>query len=765
MGRKKKEVKIEKTNEDPMIVNALKSIEKEYGKGIIINIGDNYKMDIDTIPTGSISLDKALGVGGVPRGRVIELYGNASAGKTTLALSIIKQAQLLGLRTAYIDAEHAMDLLYAKKFGINIKKWIFSQPDYGEQCLDVVQTLVETVKFGIIIVDSVAALTPKAEHEGTMSDQQIGLQARMISKFLRKNVAILEKTNTCLIFINQIRCIHKDTLLNTQKGILTANHLKIGDNIQDKKVLNVSKNITDGYKLSIKNHSPLIISKNHKQTVIRNGIKLDILAFELKCNDWILKNINNNNINIKKTNNDIKIKALKNCYYNCKKVLLPTIIDNDVSEFFGMYLADGCCIDKKNTSNYKIGFTENHIGRRVELLRVIQNIFNKKLNIKNPAIQLNGRYYVEFIKYFDLGYTARYKKFNVNILNKMSINNIKKFIKGSTFDSHFKNKGTVFVISNSSVNLANNLVSLLSFFNINTNTIFNNRKRTFEIYLNGRDLINYQKNIGFYDYQRKIYKKPKLYNNARGKFDIIPHELGTIIFKDIRKTCKKITSSKSYNNINTCYYVGLNYSRLKLLNLIQDVHYNNNFYINLLMNNLFSYIENIELIKGQEFIDVEVDGDHRFYANNILTHNSKIGVFGFGEKTTTPGGRALKFFSSVRIYLSRLGNIKHAEKPIGTKVCATVKKNKVAPPFLKGEFKIYFDEGISQIGEIIDYAIKLKIIEKSGGWLQYKNENIAHGIEKLRQLLRNDNKLYEEIKIQVMEALNKEEEEEVEHED
>lgn len=341
MGRKKKENKIEKTDEDPIIVNALKSIEKEYGKGVIINIDDNYKLDIDSIPTGSISLDCALGVGGIPRGRVIELYGNASAGKTTLALSIIKQAQLLELHTAYIDVEHAMDLNYAKKFGINIKKWIFSQPDYGEQCLDVIHTLIETGKFGVIIVDSVAALTPKAEHEGTMTDQQIGLQARMLSKFLRKTVAILEKTKTSLIFINQIR--------------------------------------------------------------------------------------------------------------------------------------------------------------------------------------------------------------------------------------------------------------------------------------------------------------------------------------------------------------------------------------------------------------------------------DKIGVFGFGEKTTTPGGRALKFFSSVRIYLSRLGTIKHADKPIGTKVVGTIKKNKVAPPFLKGEFKIYFDEGISQIGEIIDYAIKLKIIEKAGGWLQYKEENIAHGIEKLRQLLRNDNKLYEEIKTQVMEALNKEE--------
>ena len=342
MGRPKKVENKEKTIklEDVVLDNALKSIEKEYGKGMIMNIGETFKVDIDVIPTGSISLDQALGVGGVPRGRVVELFGNESAGKTTLALTIAREAQKLNLKVAYIDAEHALDLGYSKKIGANVEQpfMYISQPDYGEQSLDIAQTFIETGKFGLIIIDSVAALTPKAEMEGSMSDQQMGLQARLLSKCCRKLVGMVEKTNTCLIFINQIREI--------------------------------------------------------------------------------------------------------------------------------------------------------------------------------------------------------------------------------------------------------------------------------------------------------------------------------------------------------------------------------------------------------------------------------IGTFGYGEKTTTPGGRALKFYSSVRIDLRRIKTLTHAEKPIGTVVRATIKKNKVAPPFLTAEFRIYFDEGISEIGEIIDFAIKYKIITKAGVWFSYKKENIAQGMMKLRLLLKENKELYEEIKNLTMEKIN-----------
>ncbi|MFH1777609.1 MAG: recombinase RecA [Candidatus Omnitrophota bacterium] len=184
---------------------ALTQIEKQFGKGSIMKLGQQVKMEIPVIPTGAISLDIALGVGGVPRGRVVELFGPESSGKTTLSLSIIAQAQKTGGVAAFIDAEHAFDPGYAKKIGVNLDDLLISQPDTGEQALEITETLVRSNAVDIIVIDSVAALTPKAEIEGDMGDSHIGLQARLMSQALRKLTAAISKSKTCVLFINQIR--------------------------------------------------------------------------------------------------------------------------------------------------------------------------------------------------------------------------------------------------------------------------------------------------------------------------------------------------------------------------------------------------------------------------------------------------------------------------------------------------------------------------------------------------------------------------------
>lgn len=183
----------------------IKEIKTRYGEGAIMKLGEVGKVEVDAIPTGSISLDIALGVGGVPRGRIIEIYGPESSGKTTLALHIVAQAQKSGGKAAFIDAEHALDPEYAKRIGVKIDDLIISQPDSGEQALEIVETLVKSQEIDAIIVDSVAALTPQAEIEGEMGAQFIGLQARLMSQALRKLTAIASKTKTVIIFINQIR--------------------------------------------------------------------------------------------------------------------------------------------------------------------------------------------------------------------------------------------------------------------------------------------------------------------------------------------------------------------------------------------------------------------------------------------------------------------------------------------------------------------------------------------------------------------------------
>ncbi len=193
-------------NKNEALDSALFQIEKQFGKGSIMKLGEKeLNIDIPVVSTGSITLDAAIGVGGVPKGRVIEIYGPESSGKTTLALHIVAESQKEGGVAAYIDAEHALDLNYARKLGVKVDEILLSQPDCGEDALEIAEILVRSNAVDIIVIDSVAALVPKAELEGQMEDSQIGLQARLMSKALRKLTALVNKTNTILIFINQIR--------------------------------------------------------------------------------------------------------------------------------------------------------------------------------------------------------------------------------------------------------------------------------------------------------------------------------------------------------------------------------------------------------------------------------------------------------------------------------------------------------------------------------------------------------------------------------
>ncbi len=196
---------VENTEKKKALEAAMSQIEKQFGKGSVMKLGEFKAMEIEAIPTGALSLDIALGIGGVPRGRIIEIFGPESSGKTTLALHIIAEAQKMGGEAAFIDAEHALDPVYSKKLGVDIDNLIVSQPDTGEQALEITESLVRSGALDVIVVDSVAALVPKAEIDGDMGDSHMGLQARLMSQALRKLTASINKSKTVLIFINQLR--------------------------------------------------------------------------------------------------------------------------------------------------------------------------------------------------------------------------------------------------------------------------------------------------------------------------------------------------------------------------------------------------------------------------------------------------------------------------------------------------------------------------------------------------------------------------------
>lgn len=192
-------------NRQKAIELAIKQIDKAFGKGALIRLGDKPVEKIDAISTGSLGLDLALGIGGIPKGRIIEVYGPESSGKTTLALQVVAECQKKGGICAFIDAEHALDVTYAKRLGVDVENLLVSQPDFGEQALEILETLTRSGGVDLIVIDSVAALTPKSEIEGDMGDQHVGLQARLMSQALRKVTGIIHKMNTTVIFINQIR--------------------------------------------------------------------------------------------------------------------------------------------------------------------------------------------------------------------------------------------------------------------------------------------------------------------------------------------------------------------------------------------------------------------------------------------------------------------------------------------------------------------------------------------------------------------------------
>src|SRR3989338_5811259 len=206
MSKKKDDEKIEKTADTEKPLNdLLSSLQEKYGEGAIMKLGDARMKDVEVIPTGSFSLDLALGVGGLPRGRVVEIFGPEASGKTTLALNVVAQAQRQGGKTAFIDAEHALDPVYAAHLGVKVNELLISQPDRGEEALNILESLVRSGMISVVVVDSVAALTPRAELEGEMGEQHVGRQARMMGQALRKLTALANNTQTLVIFINQLR--------------------------------------------------------------------------------------------------------------------------------------------------------------------------------------------------------------------------------------------------------------------------------------------------------------------------------------------------------------------------------------------------------------------------------------------------------------------------------------------------------------------------------------------------------------------------------
>ena len=667
---------------------AMLQIEKQFGKGSVMRLGDNIEqLQVDTFPSGSLGLDLALG-GGVPKGRVIEVYGPESAGKTTLALHMIAEVQKAGGIAGFIDAEHALDPVYAKNIGVDIDNLYISQPDCGEQAMEITETMIRSGAINIIVVDSVAALVPKAEIDGDMGDAHVGLQARLMSQALRKLTAAISQTQCTVIFINQLRekvgvmfgCLHADTMIPLADGRSFPIRKIVDEKIHgevwaydEKEEKFVKKPIIDWH-------------YNGEVAENRDYIHIETGAFDSE----------NGMCGITVTPDH---KVLTKDGWKCAKDLTVndyllskyrSIINGTLEDFlYGTFVGDSTItIRDKNTGAIKLQDNNNkaYVDWKVSKLTPY---FNFKERQSNQYVRHESNFSTElaivksiigdrnplaFLKYHfsTLGLALWYMddgNFDSSSSHCRASISIKRIAKDKALMNSvleaFANIGLCGSFAND---------GCLNFDKENTMKLF--------------DMI------AKYIPECMQYKLDDSHKNKYEEFVLTSHNVmrtGYLPIKAIR-----IASGKQMRQ------------RGKYDLTIQDCH---------------------------NYIAGGVD-------NGVLVHNSP---------ETTTGGRALKFYASVRLDIRRIETVKEKGEPVANRVRVKVVKNKIAPPFRQAEFDVTFGNGISHVGEVVDLGTEDDIITKSGAWYSYGTERIGQGREAAKIYLSEHPDLMNEIEAKIRE--------------
>jgi recombination protein RecA len=679
---------------DKALDMALGQIEKQFGKGAIMRMGDGTQVAVSAISTGALSLDIALGVGGLPRGRVVEIYGPESSGKTTVALHAIAEAQKAGGIAAFIDAEHALDPRYAAALGVDIESLLVSQPDTGEQALEITDMLVRSGAVDIVVVDSVAALTPRAEIEGEMGDSHVGLQARLMSQALRKLAGTLSKSRTCAIFINQIRekigvmfgCFDWSTQVTLADGSkecigkIVDQRLPVDVLSYDERLGRiVPKRVTDWFDngvtdkfLSITVQRPdgngrahFAATSNHLINTPSgwreagdlevDDLVIQATSFHLSDFQWevvVGGLLGDSALSPNQNGCSARLRwghaARQAEYADWKASLFANIGTSRSTNAKGVVLHDVRPLRELAELREAV-----HIGGR----KVISHDYLKRLTPLSLAIwYADGGTFTKGLQERTRGESGR-SEICVEALDTGSQVRLQEFLR----DEHgIDTKLTV---------TAGNAILRFS----------------------TADTAKLHRLIAPYIHPSMDYK---LLPSERGKFDVTP------VFDDVR-------------------YEPIVMPVMKIS-------------------------EQESLARRRHRYDIEVDGTHNYFVDGVMVHNSP---------ETQPGGRALKFYSSVRLDVRRIESLKDGTDFVGNRVRVKVVKNKVAPPFRQAEFDILFGEGISKEGSILDVGVDAGFIRKAGAWYTYDGEQLGQGRENARNFLREHDEVAAEIYKKVTEHL------------
>ena len=687
------------TDREKALDAALAHIERQFGKGSVMRLGEEGRAPVEVIPTGSIALDVALGIGGLPRGRIVEIYGPESSGKTTVALHAIANVQKAGGIAAIIDAEHALDPTYASGLGVDLDSLYVSQPDTGEQALEIADTLVRSGAIDLIVIDSVAALVPRAEIEGEMGDSHVGLQARLMSQALRKMAGALSQTGTTAIFINQLR-----EKIGVMFGCFSyGTRVTLADGTQEK------------------------IGK-----LVNQRRQVDVLTYDPETDQVVARPIRN-------------------------------WFDNGNADRFLKFTVE------KPSGNGKAQFaaTENHLVRTPGGWRPAGEICEGDRVMVNEVHRLSALQWQVVLgsvlgdgalsrtrrsrgTRFRLGHGARQKEYldyKAGLLDNIPMTR------------HTNAKGQSFIDTTPLPEIAelHDVVYAVP-----------GRKHISEEYL--KALTPFALAIWFMDdgsfqlrskgaQQRTLggsgrieFCVEALTAGSRGRLaDYLRHTWGLDVrlgdrgSRGVSILSFTTQSSAKFMDIVAPYiHPSMDY---KLLERFRGQFAVSPEFVEPRLRPAPAIVRDVRVkppTRSMKRFDIEVEGTHNYFVDGVLVHNSP---------ETTTGGKALKFYASVRLDIRRIETLKGGTEAVGNRTRVKVVKNKMAPPFKQAEFDILYGEGISREGSLIDLGVDAGIVRKSGAWYTYEGDQLGQGKENSRAFLRDNPDLADEIEKRIKETM------------
>ena len=683
---------------------ALLQIERQFGKGSVMRLGEESRVPVEVIPTGSIALDVALGIGGLPRGRIVEIYGPESSGKTSLALHAVANAQKAGGIAAFIDAEHALDPDYAQKLGVDTDALLVSQPDTGEQALEIVDMLIRSGAVDVVVIDSVAALVPKAEIEGEMGDSHVGLQARLMSQALRKITGALSQTKTTAIFINQLR---------EKVGVMFGcaswyTWVTLADGTRER----IGKIVNQKMPVEVLSYDPDLGKMVPRRVVnwFNNGKTDEFLHFVVERSGGgtghgrAIMDVTRNHL--VRTPGGWR-EAGEIAVGDRVMLAQPSLLsDKQAQVILGALMGDGALSKPVRTDDESARFRMGHGAKQAEyldwkmsLLANIQHV--RTTNAKGavfadftPLAELSNLreavYFGDGKKHLTWEYLKSLTPLALAIwyMDDGSFTVRSKGVQERTAGGTGRIEICIEAMSPGS---RDRLVKYLrDTHKLDVKLVSKGVRRVSVLVFTTASSEKFQKLVAPYIHPSMEYK---LLPKFRGQFAVEPE------FKE--PTIHPVPARVLSIAPNASFPIMSRY-------------------------------------------DIEVEGSHNYLADGILVHNSP---------ETTTGGKALKFYASVRLDIRRIETLKDGTEAVGNRTRVKVVKNKVAPPFKTAEFDILYGVGISKEGSLIDLGVEQGIVRKAGAWYTYEGDQLGQGKENARNFLRDNPDVANEIEKKIKEKL------------